>query len=116
MAREDRDFFTATILAVTEADDGAGGTTRSESTAISGYTYQEFPMNAFTKKTVQENLGLQSDADLRQVSGVWNSLLTAQQILQESGGDKWRILSVNPQRSLSSTPDHVAMVMERVRK
>lgn len=100
-----------------ETENAAGGITEGETLSVSDWKFMVAPPNPRTRELLRSEFGLEPNADLLYITGQYNSLIDVDQILIDDGNAKrYKILGSHPQRSMRSTPDHLALVvMEQIR-
>ncbi len=63
---------------------------------------------------VRDRHGYADDVDIVGVECPWNTSVVELDLLVVSATEQYEILSVEPQRSFSSTPDYMALVVKQL--
>lgn len=102
---------------ITEVENAAGGIEENESVSVSDWKFMVASPNPRTRELLRTEFGLEPNSDLLYVTGQYDSLIDVDQILiDDNNAKRYKILGVHPQRSIRTTPDHLALVvMEQIR-
>jgi hypothetical protein len=116
LARSDRDVNVSNVtLADKKVSDGYGGLTPgTPATVVTGYAFSWWPMRGvFGREQVIARYGLTTNADLKQLSGEYNSAIADGQYITVDGASH-RILAARPVNGRSGTPVRLAMLAVKV--
>jgi hypothetical protein len=108
MAVSDRFNRTVTIKQTTQ-EQSFGFLEEVESDLVTSYKMMIFPPRPHQAQLVREEFGLEPNDDVRNGAGEYNASIEKDMIVDDgANSERFRILSVAPQRGQQSTPNHLA--------
>ena len=113
MAVQDRMRSTGTVYSLTQTSDGFGGIANQEVSLIASYRFWVYPKSPRNAELIRKEFGLEPNIRILYGTGQYDSSIASNQILvDDSTGDRYKILSVDPQYSIGDAdPKHVALVV-----
>ena len=118
MAVADRFNSTGTIKSVALSENDAGGWSEAETSLITSYKYRTFPKTPHAQQLVRVAEGLEPNADVIFVMGVYDSRIQRGMILVDATDTtkRYKILGVDPQAGVGGRINHTAMsAVQKVR-
>ena len=106
-------FKTGSVERVTEADDGYGGTTKVETEVVAALKFHVYNITPWDREALSTRWGFESNAVIFKASSEYNATVQNLDVLQVSGTEKYRILSISPMYGRSSTPQHLSMLLQQ---